>query len=77
MEIEVRLFNELKLYKRGEKNIFPFELEPGSRVNDLLAKLQIQPNAKHIILVNGRRADKKTLLHSSDIVVLLSPVAGG
>ena len=77
MEIEARLFNELQRYQQGEKNCFPVELEPGSCVNDLLTKLQIPRTAEHVILVNGKRADKITQLFSGDTVVLFSPVAGG
>lgn len=77
MEIEVKLFNELQRYKLGEKNVFHIELDPGSCVNGLLTKLQIPHTVARVILVNGRRADEKKLLYSSDTVVLFLPVAGG
>ena len=77
LKIEVRLFNELELYKPGEKNIFHIELNQGSSVNDLLEKLKIPPITEYVILVNGRRVVEKTLLNNDDTIVLFSPVAGG
>lgn len=77
MEIEVKLFNELQRYKPGEKNVFKVALESGFCVNSLLTKLRIPHTIARVILVNGRPADEKTPLRSSDIVVLFSPVAGG
>ena len=77
MKIEVRLFNELQHYKRGEKNIFQIELNPGSSVNDLLEELKIPNIAEYVVLVNGKRVFEKTLLNNNDTLVLFSPVAGG
>ena len=77
MKIEVRLFNELQLYKPGENNIFHIELNKGSSANDLLEKLKIPQILEYVILVNGRRVVEKTLLNNDDTIVLFSPVAGG
>ena len=77
IDIEVKLFNDLQQYGLGGKNAFHLTVSDGTRIIDLLEKLKIPPDSAHVVLVNGRRQPKDTILSNNDLVVFFSPVAGG
>jgi len=75
--ITVKLFGLLRI----DSGIKERRLE-AERVKDVLDDLAMQGIPKKdlqgcIILVNGKQANKRTLLHDGDVVQLMSPVAGG
>ena len=75
--ITVKLFGLLRI----DSGIKERRIE-AERVRDVLDELARQGIPKKdllgcVILVNGKTANKRTLLHDGDVVQLMSPVAGG
>lgn len=77
MEVQVKLFNQLRGYAPGRQTDFSIELPNGASVSSLLQQLEIPPTIQRTILVNGRRVEEKALFSPGDEVVLMSPVEGG
>jgi molybdopterin converting factor small subunit len=77
MEIEVRLYNEFKRFAPGEQNVLSLTLPPGSTVAAARNRLNIPPEVKGTVLLNGRRATGETLLLDGSTLVFFSPVSGG
>ncbi len=74
MKVEVRLF---ATFRTGREKKYFMELEPGSKVSDILELLNIKEEELGILLVNGRDGDLNKALGDSDIVALFPPVGGG
>ena len=75
--ITVKLYGLIRI----ESGIKEKQLEAGS-VKEVLDQLVLQGiPAKDlnscILLINGKTANKRSILQSGDVVQLLSPVAGG
>jgi molybdopterin converting factor small subunit len=77
MEIEVRLYNEFKRYAPARENVFAMALPAGSTMGDVRKRLQIPPERRCTVLLNGRRAAEETRLESGSTLVFFSPVSGG
>ncbi len=77
MEVNVKLYSELKRFAPGGSNIFTLALPPGAAVRDLLKILQIPGEVPRFIVVNGRRCDDNVPLSAGDTIVLFTPVDGG
>lgn len=76
MQIEVRLYGDLKKYAPGDQTTFVLTLDPGATLADVLAVLEV-PEGIHVSLVNGRRVPKNTPLQSGAVLVLFPIVSGG
>lgn len=75
--ITVKLYGLLRI----DSGIKERRIEAGS-IKEVLDDLMMQGIPRQdlnscIILVNGKPANKRSSLHSGDVVQLLSPVAGG
>ena len=80
MRVEVRLYATLsdKYSDRKAGEPIDLQLEDGTRLSDLLARLKIPPQAVHLALVNGRAIHNyATPLTENDRVGLFPPVGGG
>jgi molybdopterin converting factor small subunit len=77
MHITVKLYGTLKTYASGGKTQFELELAPDDTLDDVLAHLNIPYDDTHIILINGRRADKSSCFRSGDILVMFPEISGG
>lgn len=53
------------------------DLPDRSRVDDVLAALDINPELEPVISVNGMIADEGTLLGDGDEIAIIPAVAGG
>ncbi|WP_457577738.1 aldehyde ferredoxin oxidoreductase C-terminal domain-containing protein [Desulfomarina sp.] len=77
IQINVKLYGDLKSYSPEDGNIFTLELSQGAAVTDLLAALSIPGEVQRTALINGRQCEEKSLLRHGDTVTLLTPVSGG
>lgn len=77
MEVNLKLFNQLRCYAPGNQSAFSIQLPSDATVGELLKRLKILPTVQKTILVNGRRVDEDTLLSAGDEIVMMSPVEGG
>ena len=75
MEVKVKLFNLLRQYAPGDETVFPIQLASGATLETLLAQLKIPTSTPRTVLINGRRADKKTHLSSPTPEVLSAPIS--
>lgn len=76
MQIDVKLYGDLKKYAPGDQTDFVLTLDPGATLQDVLKRLSI-PNEHHVSLINGRRAAKETRFEGGDTLVLFPPISGG
>lgn len=77
MKVHVDLYVNLKKYAPANDSSFDIQLEPGARVETLLAVLKIPPHEERIILVNGRHCKDMRPLKEGDTITLFSPLSGG
>ena len=79
IEIEVRLFGELRTYIEGLEigESHTLRCEEGSTVKDILSQLGIPVDDAKIILVNGRAKKVDDSLHQSDRLTLFPAIVGG
>lgn len=77
MKVEVRLYATLRKYGPPQEGPLVMALIEGDQVARLLEILGIPPEVEKVILVNGRPAQRDSILNEGDIVVLFPPVAGG
>ncbi len=77
MRIHVKVFAGLRDHAPGGKSPFDLDLPDGSRVADVLGRLEIPPDKPKIVLVNGRHTDLERVLADGDELSLFPPVAGG
>jgi len=54
-----------------------FEIENGSDAAFLIKTLNLNIDQVTIIIINGRHADYKTIIHDGDEVAFFPPVGGG
>ena len=75
--ITVKLYGLLRI-ESGIKEV-QLEAKTVKEVLDQLASRGIAPKDLHgcVVLVNGNNANKRSKLTDGDLVVLMSPVAGG
>ncbi len=77
IEIEVRLYNEMKGFTPGEQTDFKVKTTEGSTVADILNKLKIPSKTEHVVLLNGRRVIESKVLKADSVLVLFPPISGG
>jgi molybdopterin synthase sulfur carrier subunit len=79
MEIEVKLFATLRDYlpKGSSRFSCKMEIDGHTRVQDILARLQLPDEIPKIILVNGIHGKKEQILKEGDVLSIFPPVAGG
>jgi len=79
MEIEVKLFATLRDYlpKGSGKFSCQLQVDPSTRIQDILSRLNIPQDIPKIILVNGIHGKKEQVLKEGDVLSIFPPVAGG
>lgn len=79
MEIEVKLFATLRDYLPQGSGKFSCKLQvdPSTRIQDILSQLNIPQEIPKIILVNGIHGKKEQALKEGDVLSIFPPVAGG
>ena len=77
MEVEVKLYSEMKRYAPGEQTDFSVTLAPGATVGDVLTLLNIPPSSQRVVLLNGKRTTEVTPLKDQSTLVLFPPISGG
>jgi len=78
--IEVNVFSSLRHYLPDSENRLDgnkWEVREGSRVDQILKMLNIPDEEAHIVLVNGRKAGKETVLKQGDLLHVFPLMAGG
>jgi molybdopterin converting factor small subunit len=76
MQIDVKLYGDLKKYAPGEQTDFVLTLKPGATLGDALKMVSI-PMDRYVSLINGRRATTEARIEDGDILVLFPPISGG
>ena len=76
MQIEVKLYGEVKRHAPGDQTQFQLTLKPGATLEDALRELAI-PKGRYIALINGRRAADEAPFKDGDTLVLIPPISGG
>ena len=79
IEIELRVFGELRNYIEGMKigEIQTLRCDDEATVKDILRRLGIPETEAKIILVNGRAKGIDDKLNGGDRLAIFSAVAGG
>ncbi len=77
MEVEIKLYNEMKWFAPGEQTDFKVKIEEGSTVSDVLTKLKIPSETQRVVLLNGKRVTDSKTLEADSILVLFPPIHGG
>jgi molybdopterin converting factor small subunit len=79
IRVEVRLFTRLRSYlpPGGADGSVRLELEEGSTIRDLEARLSIPAAKLRVALVNGSRRPEDWVLADGDTVAILEPAGGG
>jgi len=77
MEIEVRLYSEMKCFAPGEQTEFKLKIAEGSTVSDVLTILKIPSKTERVVLLNGKRATDSKIVEAHSILVLFPPISGG
>lgn len=75
MKINVKHIAKLRQY--ADQDSIEIEMEPGSTVNDLLLKLEIEKNDIGISIINGKVATLDQELKNNVLVTLMPYIGGG
>ena len=76
MQIDVKLYGDLKKFAPGGQTNFVLTLNSGATLGDVLKMVSI-PMDRCVSLINGRRATTKSVIADGDILVLFPPISGG
>jgi molybdopterin converting factor small subunit len=76
MQIDVKLYGDLKKFAPGGRTNFVLTLNSGATLGDVLKMVSI-PMDRCVSLINGRRATTDAVIAESDILVLFPPISGG
>jgi molybdopterin converting factor small subunit len=77
MEVQVKLYSEMRQYAPGKETDFELALVPGATVGHVFARLKIPSTIQRVVLLNGKRANESTILEERSTLVLFSPISGG
>jgi molybdopterin converting factor small subunit len=77
MKVRVHAFANLRDYAPAGKGSIDLALADGVTVADLFTALKIPATVETVMLVNGRRAVRDTILNDCDEVTLFPPMEGG
>jgi molybdopterin converting factor small subunit len=76
VQVEVKLYGDLRKFAPGESSQLELTLMPGATLGDIVDLYAI-PRDTYVSLINGRRANRNTILNAGDILVFFPPIAGG
>ena len=77
MKIHIKLYSGLRAHAPGDENVFTLALDGAARVGDALARLGIPAALDCVMILDGRRANRETLLKDGGELVLFSVISGG
>ena len=79
MKVELNLYASLTKYlpKKSTGNSCVVEVEEGTRVKELIARMSIPQEAPKFIFLNGVHAEGGEVLKEGDRLGIFPPVAGG
>jgi len=77
MQIELRIFGNLREYIKPAENPLQVALHKGATVLDLLKAVGIPRDKIKVIFVNARQENSHYLLHEGDRVGIFPPSGGG
>ncbi|MBI5441619.1 MAG: MoaD/ThiS family protein [Deltaproteobacteria bacterium] len=77
MNVQVKLFADLRQYLPGGESPWAGELPEGTTVAKALEKFGVPEGKPRILLVNGRHAQPGQELREGDLLSVFPPVAGG
>ncbi|MCF6248478.1 MAG: MoaD/ThiS family protein [Desulfobacula sp.] len=76
LQINIKLYGELKTYTPGDHTEFKMMIEPGACLEDILKAIAI-PHDRFVTLINGRRWKKTDKFVQGDTLVFLPEISGG
>ncbi|MGD8368593.1 MAG: MoaD/ThiS family protein [Desulfobacterales bacterium] len=76
MNIQVKLYGDLRRHAPGDEPQFTLRLQPGAILEDIQRMLAVA-DAPHIALINGRRSTKEAAVADGDTLVLMPLISGG
>jgi molybdopterin converting factor small subunit len=81
IQVQVKLYGglgkyALGKYAPGERAQFVLTLRSGATLGDVIDRCSL-PSDTFVALINGRRAERDTLLDADDILVFFPPISGG
>ena len=76
MQIEVRLYSTMAKYVplNTRDTLFKLEIQPGTKVEDILSLLKIPESDQKIMLINGKIVESKKRLQPEDVCNILLPL---
>jgi molybdopterin converting factor small subunit len=77
MQIEVRIFGNLREYVKGSEHPLLIALHEGATVDDLLKAVCIPLRKTKLIFVNARQENAEHRLQDGDRVGIFPPSGGG
>lgn len=77
MQVEVRIFGNLRKFVEGSENLLTIVLDQDATVGDLLKTLGIPLEKAKLIFVNARQAKAGYGLQEGDRVGIFPPSGGG
>lgn len=77
MELQVKLYSDIKQYAPGDTAVFKLTLPYPSTVGDAIDILKIPPAQAYTLLLNGRRVDLLKPIEKKSILVILPEISGG
>ncbi|MHA1304949.1 MAG: MoaD/ThiS family protein [Candidatus Heimdallarchaeaceae archaeon] len=79
MKLYVKVFATLRAKYPNINDLNPLEIdvEPGISVSELIHKLGFEEANIHLILLNGKKVDFKTLIKEEKSTIALFPPIGG
>jgi len=77
MIITVKSYASMKKYLAGLPPSGELQIPEGAPVGVVLQQLNVPPELKKVILVNGRHQSEDYLLQPGDVLVFFPPLEGG
>ncbi len=80
MIIEIKVFSWLRNHVQSFNNRLDedkWNIEEGATVGQVMEMLHLAGRGDLILLVNGRNANKESVLNEGDVLSILPPIGGG
>ena len=80
MIIEIKLFSWLRNLLQSSNNRLDedkWDIQEGATVGQVMEMLHLAGRGDLILLVNGRHANKQSVLNEGDVLSILPPIGGG
>ncbi len=77
MQITIKLYGNLKKYSPQKKEMAQIEIESGTTVRALLARLGVPDSNVWMCAVNDQVVADSTALREGDVLEVFEPVGGG